>query len=339
MEGIGMIDPASLEASGYYQDYPTPSTTSQAESSPPPTEAPKKKRKAWGQPVPEIKQILPPRKRAKTAEEKEQRKNERILRNRRAADKSRQRQKAAVAELEQKTGRIVKENALLRDLLDKYQQRFGVPEGFQFAEPEDEEVDAPSPISLNNDATNPLDDSPYMTPAMTGSPHPTFSQTDSTTIVNQHSPTLTPSLVDASDNQAPKSEGLLDSALPSFTSSSVLTHYPAAVIYQAAEAALPSDFAQWPELSAPGNALPHDFSDVLNFNALADVPSFPDLGTEIGRELGGEHLLFNQQQLSPDSFFDFDAFNVDEKSGLPLETSEPASRLQPSHGAPITGSD
>jgi len=225
-----MIDPASLEASGYYQDYPTPSTTSQAESSPPPTEAPKKKRKAWGQPVPEIKQILPPRKRAKTAEEKEQRKNERILRNRRAADKSRQRQKAAVAELEQKTGRIVKENALLRDLLDKYQQRFGVPEGFQFAEPEDEEVDAPSPISLNNDATNPLDDSPYMTPAMTGSPHPTFSQTDSTTIVNQHSPTLTPSLVDASDNQAPKSEGLLDSALPSFTSSSVLTHYPAAVM-------------------------------------------------------------------------------------------------------------
>lgn len=218
-----------LEATGYYQDYPTPSATSQAESTPPPTDPPKKKRKAWGQPVPEIKQILPPRKRAKTAEEKEQRKNERILRNRRAADKSRQRQKAAVADLEIKTGRIERENALLRNLLGKYQQRFGVPDGFQLAEPEGDCVDAPSPISLN-DATNSLG-SPYQTPVTTGTPsHPTFVPTESIPVLKQQSPVLTPSLVDTDNQTSNKSEETLEGALPSFVSSSVLTHYPAAVM-------------------------------------------------------------------------------------------------------------
>lgn len=109
--------------------------------------------------------------------------------------------------------------------------------------------------------------------------------------------------------------------------------------YQAAEAALSGDFNQWPELLAPGNALPDDFSDILQYNALADVPSLPNLGTEIGREFSGEYLPVNHSQLSADTFFDFDAFNVEEKGSLPLETAEPASRLQPSHGAPITGCD
>ena len=72
-----------------------------------------------GQPVPDIVPILPPRKRAKTAEEKEQRKNERILRNRRAADKSRQRQKAQQAELEQQNKDLIAENAQLKEVLEK----------------------------------------------------------------------------------------------------------------------------------------------------------------------------------------------------------------------------
>lgn len=220
-----------LESIGYYQDYPTPSTTSQAESTPPPTDPPKKKRKAWGQPVPEIKQILPPRKRAKTAEEKEQRKNERILRNRRAADKSRQRQKAAVAQLEHKTGRIEKENSLLRNLLGKYQQRFGVPDGFQYSEPieeDDDDFDAPSPISLDDDATSSLQ-SPYQTTTLTdASPHPTLVQSDSIPIIPQQSPSLTSPLVDT--DTPTKTEENLESGLPSFISNSVMTHYPAAVM-------------------------------------------------------------------------------------------------------------
>lgn len=330
-----------IDPMAYYQDYPTPSATSQAESSPPPTEPPKKKRKAWGQPVPEIKQILPPRKRAKTEAEKEQRKHERILRNRRAADKSRQRQKAAVAELEVKTGRIEKENLVLRNLLEKYQQRFGVPDGFQFTEPVDEEIfDAPTPISLNDDATNSFD-SPYQIPAMTDpSPQPTLVKTETTPHLHQPLPSLTPTLVESHDSNTEHPDAKTD--LTSSVPSSVMTHYPAVsdgFWEQAGQTGLAGDFFEWPEPPTPGHALSGDLSDVLHYNALADVPSIPDVGAEIGREFSGQYLPIDNDQLSIDSLFDFNAFDGLEKSGLPLETPEPATSLQSFHGAPINGSD
>ncbi|KAJ6175088.1 hypothetical protein N7485_004893 [Penicillium canescens] len=52
---------------------------------------PAKKRKSWGQELPIPKTNLPPRKRAKTDDEKEQRRIERVLRNRAAAQTSRER--------------------------------------------------------------------------------------------------------------------------------------------------------------------------------------------------------------------------------------------------------
>ncbi|KAF2771518.1 hypothetical protein EJ03DRAFT_349529 [Teratosphaeria nubilosa] len=54
---------------------------------------PAKKRKSWGQALPEPKTTLPPRKRAKTDDEKEQRRIERIKRNRAAAHNSRERKR------------------------------------------------------------------------------------------------------------------------------------------------------------------------------------------------------------------------------------------------------
>jgi len=54
---------------------------------------PAKKRKSWGQALPEPKTMLPPRKRAKTDDEKEQRRIERIKRNRAAAHNSRERKR------------------------------------------------------------------------------------------------------------------------------------------------------------------------------------------------------------------------------------------------------
>ncbi|KAF2133166.1 hypothetical protein P153DRAFT_282681 [Dothidotthia symphoricarpi CBS 119687] len=52
-----------------------------------------KKRKSWGQVLPEPKTALPPRKRAKTDDEKEQRRIERVKRNRLAAHNSRERKR------------------------------------------------------------------------------------------------------------------------------------------------------------------------------------------------------------------------------------------------------
>lgn len=129
------VDASSLRHESPYEDYPTPSASSDADTTinldDVKAEPQKKKRKAWGQPVPEIVPILPPRKRAKTAEEKEQRKNERILRNRRAADKSRQRQKAAQADLEQENIDLKSENAQLKEFLRSH----GLLDGFSFEAP------------------------------------------------------------------------------------------------------------------------------------------------------------------------------------------------------------
>ncbi|KAF8858763.1 hypothetical protein BDZ45DRAFT_590714 [Acephala macrosclerotiorum] len=68
--------------------------------SPAPEKKPVKKRKSWGQQLPEPKTNLPPRKRAKTEDEKEQRRVERVLRNRRAAQSSRERKRLEVEKLE-----------------------------------------------------------------------------------------------------------------------------------------------------------------------------------------------------------------------------------------------
>ena len=63
---------------------------------------PVKKRKSWGQVLPVPKTNLPPRKRAKTEDEKEQRRVERVLRNRRAAQSSRERKRMEVEMLERR---------------------------------------------------------------------------------------------------------------------------------------------------------------------------------------------------------------------------------------------
>ncbi|KJZ77682.1 hypothetical protein HIM_02859 [Hirsutella minnesotensis 3608] len=72
---------------------------------------PTKKRKSWGQVLPEPKTNLPPRKRAKTEDEKEQRRVERVLRNRRAAQSSRERKRLEVEALEKRNKEL--ENLLL----------------------------------------------------------------------------------------------------------------------------------------------------------------------------------------------------------------------------------
>jgi len=97
---------------------------------PAPEKKPVKKRKSWGQQLPEPKTNLPPRyakkllnqpvlkltkirKRAKTEDEKEQRRVERVLRNRRAAQSSRERKRLEVEALEGEKRAIERRN---RDL-------------------------------------------------------------------------------------------------------------------------------------------------------------------------------------------------------------------------------
>jgi hypothetical protein len=89
-----------------------PSTQTPAPSS---TESkPVKKRKSWGQVLPEPKTSLPPRKRAKTEDEKEQRRIERVKRNRLAAHNSRERKRQETEHLQQQKDALEAEMNALR---------------------------------------------------------------------------------------------------------------------------------------------------------------------------------------------------------------------------------
>lgn len=85
---------------------------------PAPEKKPVKKRKSWGQQLPEPKTNLPPRKRAKTEDEKEQRRVERVLRNRRAAQSSRERKRQEVEALQEEKDAVERTN---RDLMAQLQ--------------------------------------------------------------------------------------------------------------------------------------------------------------------------------------------------------------------------
>lgn len=93
---------------------------------------PTKKRKSWGQVLPEPKTNLPPRKRAKTDDEKEQRRVERVLRNRRAAQSSRERKRQETEALAQKNKdleaavlELQRANAMLQQELKKLRPDLG----------------------------------------------------------------------------------------------------------------------------------------------------------------------------------------------------------------------
>ncbi|OTB04752.1 hypothetical protein M426DRAFT_320611 [Hypoxylon sp. CI-4A] len=138
----------------YTEDRSVAPSTTEATPSPAPESGekkPAKKRKSWGQVLPEPKTNLPPRKRAKTEDEKEQRRVERVLRNRRAAQSSRERKRQEVEALEQRNQQLEellrsqqKANEMLMDELNKLRQGSGISrsssplDGFQ-----------PSPVTLS----------------------------------------------------------------------------------------------------------------------------------------------------------------------------------------------
>ncbi|KAI9669678.1 MAG: hypothetical protein M1831_007374 [Alyxoria varia] len=134
----------------------------------------KKKRKSWGQVLPKPTTNLPPRKRAKTEEEKAQRKYERVQRNRHAAHMSRMRKqdemenfKLENSRLKQENQGLCEENKRLRDELARYrnphptsQPMTPPPNHFDFEAAPSLTSSSPSEPSIEPDATTtppPLD--------------------------------------------------------------------------------------------------------------------------------------------------------------------------------------
>lgn len=131
MNPMEMMTPKS-----YSDRHDSPMSTIQEDeedASPSSDKKPTKKRKSWGQVLPEPKTNLPPRKRAKTDDEKEQRRVERVLRNRRAAQSSRERKRLEVEALEQRNKELEellvkaqKTNLLLAEELNRFRRDSGV---------------------------------------------------------------------------------------------------------------------------------------------------------------------------------------------------------------------
>ncbi|CZT16242.1 uncharacterized protein RCC_02084 [Ramularia collo-cygni] len=128
---------------------------STSQSSPPPVivqSRQAKKRKSWGQELPEPKTALPPRKRAKTDDEKEQRRIERIKRNRAAAHNSRERKRAETEGLAVALARVTAELDAYRKLHGPLPSNIVLPE--IHVQSDSPEADTPAP-SLTHDAMSP----------------------------------------------------------------------------------------------------------------------------------------------------------------------------------------
>ncbi|OAA35408.1 Transcriptional activator hac1 [Metarhizium rileyi] len=135
---LDVMTPQSFSDDG--QTPQLPLVSEENENTPGPEDAqassqkkPSKKRKSWGQVLPEPKTNLPPRKRAKTDDEKEQRRVERVLRNRRAAQSSRERKRLEVEALEHRNKELEemlinaqKANLMLVEELNRLRRDSGV---------------------------------------------------------------------------------------------------------------------------------------------------------------------------------------------------------------------
>ncbi|KAK6353574.1 hypothetical protein TWF696_005536 [Orbilia brochopaga] len=105
-------------------DSPKPMSEEKKEDGEEEKKKPAKKRKSWGQELPTPTTNLPPRKRAKTEAEKEQRRIERVLRNRAAAHSSRERKRAEQEALEKRKKEIEVENEEMKTRLAQLEQEF-----------------------------------------------------------------------------------------------------------------------------------------------------------------------------------------------------------------------
>lgn len=191
-------------------DTPSPAPSSQRDmsqcaSTPAPTSSdgkPVKKRKSWGQVLPEPKTSLPPRKRAKTEDEKEQRRIERVKRNRLAAHNSRERKRQEYEVLQAEKDRM---EADLQAYKEKMAQMKAELQYFRQKYPGE------APETVFDLSTSSLDDT--ICPARTSTSFP--------------SPISMDSMDSPRDSSCqPETPASFDVATPEFDS----TQYPAAIL-------------------------------------------------------------------------------------------------------------
>ncbi|KAJ5054845.1 uncharacterized protein L3040_001107 [Drepanopeziza brunnea f. sp. 'multigermtubi'] len=288
-----------------------------------------KKRKSWGQQLPEPKTNLPPRKRAKTEDEKEQRRVERVLRNRRAAQSSRERKRQEVEALELQKQVVEQTNA---DLLKRLQE----------AEARNAALERKiQQMSGNIDAfhSSSAASSPGASEQLRQTPRPsiTFSQNLFGPSEADQLPISPQSLVDSSIVQTVNPASLSPEMSPVDSSSNAnspdLTQHPAAMFFNLTH-------------------LVDDTHDQHGYESYLDLPAptQPDLEMLENRVIPAtdqfDHYLSNLDHNNNIAFeeYQFDEFlNHDDQPAPEIQSSdslaEKTASLQPPFGASTHGCD
>ncbi|KAL9625702.1 MAG: hypothetical protein Q9160_000021 [Pyrenula sp. 1 TL-2023] len=181
--------------------------------SPEPSQSEKKKRKSWGQEIPDIPRTLGPRKRAKTDQERQQRNIERIERNRHSAAKSREKQKAEASEL-RKENQEQKEYILrLEERLRQYEGGSAPSSMPSIPTPTSDQFPHDFPIKVESEPSEFADDRSCYSFYGAPTPQP-MSRSISNISSTMSSSTLAPALRISQTDRAPSAHGIRNSATP-----------------------------------------------------------------------------------------------------------------------------
>jgi transcriptional activator HAC1 len=356
-------DEGDVSVLGLSASTPAPETPSADADTP--EKKPVKKRKSWGQVLPEPKTNLPPRKRAKTEDEKEQRRVERVLRNRRAAQSSRERKRQEVEGLERRNKEL---EAMLRDAQQANRAlvaelcKVRGPNGALSRPPTSFDALRPSPVTFSQELFSSQDGHSMATEDASSIEQllTTVPNTNSNTTVNPAalSPTLTPVLeeedeedeheADEHDEPSRDSTPLADAAAPKVGSSPDATQHPAVSVGGSASFGVASDVAATVALDpssllgAPGSSgvdLEHGFSLPAAFDADRYVLESGLLASPNSSDFEYDHLVGDDAQsftFAPtNEFFDISDFITEDPSVVP--THEQLSQ-HPSHSRAVADS-
>ncbi|KAL8702459.1 MAG: hypothetical protein Q9201_004364 [Fulgogasparrea decipioides] len=317
---------------------------------------PVKKRKSWGQELPTPKTNLPPRKRAKTEDEKEQRRIERVLRNRQAAQSSRERKRQEVEKLEGEKSAIEAQNDMLKERLmavehekfklqQKNSQMAAELAALKGGSSSTRASLAPSPdyaADLHNQQAikQELEDSLYALRTPISLPSDSFSPSPSAS-TNSRSPSPT-SLVSIRGGAISSHDSAYDSRQSSVNSiqpTSTKPQYPHQPIvlsdsyYNGLFAAPPSPAADisFFEDGFTTTEQPDDPSNVFTFDSMVDLDAGGPNGILHGANSNDESILDNSHTL----FQDDDTLPAE----FPHQTAPASPALQPCLGAPSSGRD
>ncbi|KAL8757597.1 MAG: hypothetical protein Q9184_004168 [Pyrenodesmia sp. 2 TL-2023] len=287
---------------------------------------PVKKRKSWGQELPVPKTNLPPRKRAKTEDEKEQRRIERVLRNRQAAQSSRERKRQEVEKLEGEKSAIETQNDMLKErLMAVEHEKFKMQQQISQMAAELAVLRGGSSSSQASFSPNSAEDLLNNQKTIKQEIEDSIYGTALRTPISLPSDSFSPSPSATTDSRSPSPSSLDLGFHHGLTTSPDMTQHPAAMLCDLqSPPSPPTDISFFEDGLASTDQL-DDPSNVFTFDSMVDL------------DADGSNILSADSDCtfdSPDFFPDDDSLQADFSN----QSASTSPALQPCLGAPSSGS-